>query len=79
VRTNRKPIQELCAGVAKKMGHTLGLFRSHRRGIGGQVKTAMCTECLGCCWVSVTSDGSFRAGGRLLKYQCGTKEAKGVL
>lgn len=59
--------------LAKQLGHNIEPFTGRRETPG--VRTASCLQCWGCCWIS--SDG--KAGGRILKYRCGTKQARGVL
>lgn len=71
-----KPIQKACIEAATAMGHTLGI--TGRRATPS-VKTAMCNKCFGCCWVARNATRGFDAGGRLVKYRCGTPEAAGRL
>jgi hypothetical protein len=69
------PIQKLAAESAAALGHTLGDF-DHRPRFQS-TRMASCETCFGCCWASYKNSG-FTAGGRILKYKCGTKEAMGL-
>lgn len=74
-RLNWKPIQAEAIKAAAELGREVASFtprRSHQ-----SVKTAQCETCYGCCCVAMTGDG-FKGGGRILKYRCGTPEARGV-
>src|ERR1041385_3811135 len=73
-----RSIRESCIKAAEEMGHTLPRRFTSRTSTPG-VKTAMCTKCYGCCWIAFSASRGFGAGGRLLKYRCGTREAAGVL
>lgn len=57
--------------------HKAGKFASGMR--TPSVQTSMCETCGGCCWVAHSPTRGFSAGGRILQYRCGTKEAAGVL
>ncbi len=74
---NWKPIAKLATEAAAKLGHKAGGFSGTRQ--TPSVKTAMCETCCGCCWIAHAQTRGFVAGGRILKYRCGTKEAAGVL
>lgn len=74
---NWDPIRASARKVAEQLGHDLGGFSG--RPSTPQVRTAICLRCYGCCWVCHTPSKGFRAGGRLLKYRCGTTEAAGLL
>lgn len=69
-----KTIREKARQEASKLGHHVGPFDGRK-----QVRVAMCEKCYGCCWVSQYAAGVVQAGGRILRYKCGTKEAMGVL
>lgn len=68
------PIQTKAIKAAEALGHRVEYFRRERRTPG--VRTAHCETCHGCCWVTIDDEGG-KAGGRLLKYRCGTPEAAG--
>jgi hypothetical protein len=76
-RLNWKPIRKVCVEAAQAMGHKLSGF--DKRKSTPSVRTAMCETCYGCCWIAYSSTRGFGAGGRLLKYRCGTPEAAGQL
>jgi hypothetical protein len=76
---NWNPIKAQAIQVAESLGHELSAFDSKRTGFGNIVRMASCEICLGCCWMSYQVGGGFKAGGRLLKYRCGTEEAAGSL
>jgi hypothetical protein len=78
-RLNWKPIVDQASRVAESLGHQLGPFTTHRNrfGSGNVVRTATCNLCGGCCWIAFSE--RYGAGGRLLKYRCGTPEAMGLL
>lgn len=62
--------------AAEANGHSLSAFK--KRGLS-QIKMASCTKCYGCCWIAWhPAKAGFIAGGRLLKYKCGTPEAAGL-
>lgn len=69
-------IEKFAKDEAAKMGHRVECFTRRRETPG--VRMADCETCFGCCWVAFDNSGG-KAGGRILKYQCGTKEARGVL
>jgi hypothetical protein len=58
--------------------HELTPFFHERLSYAGPLKTAHCLKCGGFCWISHTQKGLI-AGGRLLKFRCGTPEAAGFL
>ena len=76
-RRNWKPIAQKATAVALTFGHELGDFEGSRS--APDVRTALCIKCYGCCWIAFSPTRGFTAGGRLLKYQCGTNEAAGLL
>ncbi len=71
-------IRHFAISEAEKLGHSLGKFDSpkDRR---HPARFAMCETCLGCCWIALHPVRGMTAGGRLLKFQCGTHEAAGTL
>lgn len=79
-KLNWNPIRKQAIERAKELGHALFAWDTARNRMGSpaQVKTAMCETCGGCCWISWIPSRGFAAGGRLLKYQCGTPEAMGM-
>lgn len=76
-RTNWRPIQTQAKQAAADLGHEIGPFAKPGKRTRS-VRIASCEKCGGCCWTAKTGDG-LRAGGLILKYRCGTKEAAGVL
>lgn len=76
-RLNWKPIRAQAIAAAEALGHNLGPFSK----ISGRksLKMANCETCYGCCWIAFTTTRGYGAGGRLLKYRCGTPEAAGLL
>ncbi len=70
-------IREQATDKAVSLGHSLGSFQ--RCGGRHRVRMAMCQTCQGCCWIALHPSRGFIAGGRLLKYHCGTHEAAGTL
>ena len=77
-RLDWKPIKAKANNAAVKLGHQLGPFEHERLSFAGRLKMASCIKCHGCCWISHTQKG-FIAGGRLLKFRCGTPEAAGFI
>lgn len=79
-RLNWKPIQKLAKEAAAELGHDIEPFSSNPR--TPSVRMSGCLTCYGCCWTAYSpsrgASGGFTAGGRILKYKCGTKEAMGV-
>lgn len=74
---NWKPITAEAVKAAEALGHKLEPFRKrHGRSL---IKMASCEKCMGCCWIAYQEGKGFGAGGRILKYECGTKEAAGLL
>jgi hypothetical protein len=73
--SNWKSIQAIAVERAAKLGHSVESFTSRRATPG--VKTAHCDICYGCCWVAHSPSRGYSAGGRILKYKCGTPEAQG--
>lgn len=71
------PVRNRAIQQAEKLGHSLGAFRTHSG--AHPLKMASCLSCLGCCWIAHSPTRGFMAGGRLLKYKCGTAEAGGYL
>lgn len=77
-RLDWKPIATEAVKTAKGLGHTLSRFggnMGHEQ--RNSFRMATCATCYGCCWISFQSTRGYRAGGRLLKYRCGTPEAQG--
>jgi hypothetical protein len=73
---NWKPIRKICIEAAEALGHKIGEFKARKE--TPDVRTAICTTCYGCCWIGRSPTRGFGAGGRLLKYRCGTPEAAGL-
>jgi hypothetical protein len=76
MRRDWKPIKAKVNQAAEKLGHQLEPFNRERLSFAGPLRMANCTKCGGCCWISHAQKG-FVAGGRLLKFRCGTPEAAG--
>lgn len=76
MKRNWGPIRKMANEAALKLGHKLGPFQGSKK--TPNVKTAACDICYGCCWIGNTALG-VKAGGRVLNFQCGTKEAAGAL
>jgi hypothetical protein len=77
---NWKPIIKTAKKAAEDLGHKLGPFGRAKQGIfvGNAVRMVSCETChYGCGWVMHTDRRGFSAGGRILKYRCGTPEAQG--
>lgn len=72
------PIIRKAIAQANKMGHSMESFAKPSPE-SRNIRMASCATCHGCCWVSKGGEKPFSAGGRILAYQCGTKEARGVL
>lgn len=72
-----KEIGALAKKAASVKGHTVKNFPSKRS--TPNVRMGTCEKCFGCCWIAQDHTGRFSAGGRLLKYECGTNEAAGFL
>ena len=77
LRRNWKPIQDSAASMALKLGHSPITFHKFRG--SDELRMGSCRTCYGCCWVAFSVSRGFTAGGRILKYKCGTKEAAGIL
>jgi hypothetical protein len=77
-RLNWTPIKQRAVKAAESLGHKLGPFERGYLSYTGQLKMASCERCFGCCWVAISQRG-FVAGGRLLKFRCGTPEAAGLI
>lgn len=74
-KLNWKPIQKRATEAAEALGHKLEPFGKANR----SVRSASCETCYGCCWVAHSPTRGYSAGGRILKYRCGTNEAMGLL
>jgi len=74
---NWSPIRKFAVTTASELGHTLGAFAKPQG--RHPARFAMCETCLGCCWIALHPVRGMTAGGRLLKYRCGTHEAAGTL
>ena len=68
---------DIAKKAAKAKGHTVTSFPPKQR--TPNVRMGTCETCFGCCWIACDYGGRFSAGGRLLKYECGTPEAMGLL
>ena len=76
MRVDWKPIKTKANAAAEQLGHQLGPFERGYLSYTGQLKMANCLKCGGFCWIAQKQNG-FVAGGRLLKFRCGTPEAAG--
>lgn len=73
-----KPIARTATEAAKELGHQIGGFEINQK--TPSVRMASCDKCFGCCWIGYAGIvKGFQAGGRALKYRCGTNKAKGIL
>lgn len=80
-KLNWKPIIAEATKAAEQLGHKLLPFGKTLRspmGAPTAVRTASCADCYGCCWIDWLQGRGHRAGGRILKYKCGTAEAMGM-
>lgn len=74
---NWSPIRKAATHAAKILGHSISFYRS-RSTVLGSLRMGTCETCGGCCWIAFTSNSAkFDAGGRILRYRCGTDEAMG--
>ena len=71
-----KPIIKTATKAAEELGHKLRPF-GRDTGRGPAFRMVSCEKCGGCAWVQYTNIRGFTAGGRILKYRCGTPEAQG--
>jgi hypothetical protein len=82
---NWNPIRKQALTAAEALGHKLGPFDTKttrgmtRDRFGNVARMASCETCGGCCWIAFQPGRGFGAGGRLLKYKCGTPEAAGFI
>lgn len=68
---------DIAKKAAKAKGHTVASFPMKQS--TPNVRMGMCEICYGCCWIACDHNNRFSMGGRLLKYECGTPEAMGLL
>jgi hypothetical protein len=84
VSLNWKPITKKAVDVAESLGHVVRRFEGNGGAMYAASRIGVCEKCGGCCFIGwrknlESKGGVFSAGGRILKYRCGTPEAAGFL